>query len=338
MFTTTALISLQICLVKRKPVIIALAFFVFFGFVDGLFWGASLKKVPNGAWVPLMIGLVLVILMTFWTWAKGLEDEFDGANRRNLRHFIMEDNDDSVHLALQSTAAEVLSETDDVNDDFGQYGQSQPGALYYMARTTSHGTPDEKGSREGTIVEEKRTLARIATCAVFHKLSLGAGVPHSFIGFVRQWPALPRVVIFLSVRTLPIARVAQEDRYQVTKVRSLQGFYGVTYCLGFRDDFEVKANEVIHHICALETQLNPEGHNNMVKEIKEAARTCTHIVPHYHVVSKPVSAGRLSKMLTWVRMLLIEDTYRPISTMFPETANWLGSADEIIRVGINAEI
>jgi len=26
--------------------------------------------------------------MIFWTWAKGLEDEFDGSNRRNLRHFI----------------------------------------------------------------------------------------------------------------------------------------------------------------------------------------------------------------------------------------------------------
>lgn len=25
----------------------------------GLFWGASLKKIPHGAWVPLMIGILL---------------------------------------------------------------------------------------------------------------------------------------------------------------------------------------------------------------------------------------------------------------------------------------
>lgn len=25
----------------------------------GLFWGASLKKVPKGAWVPLVIGVVM---------------------------------------------------------------------------------------------------------------------------------------------------------------------------------------------------------------------------------------------------------------------------------------
>ena len=27
--------------------------------ISGLFWGASLKKIPQGAWVPLMIGLIL---------------------------------------------------------------------------------------------------------------------------------------------------------------------------------------------------------------------------------------------------------------------------------------
>ena len=26
--------------------------------------------------------------MNFWTWAEGLEDEFDGSNRHTLRHFI----------------------------------------------------------------------------------------------------------------------------------------------------------------------------------------------------------------------------------------------------------
>ena len=64
--------------------------------------------------------------------------------------------------------------------------------------------------------------------------------------------------MFLSVNTLPIARVPLEDRYTVVKVRSiegqnqhlslgnpppyhtLQGFYGVTYNVGFRDGFDVK--------------------------------------------------------------------------------------------------
>lgn len=38
-------------------------------------------------------------------------------------------------------------------------------------------------------------LARLPTCAVFHKLTAGRGVPHTFYGFLRQWPALPRVIV-----------------------------------------------------------------------------------------------------------------------------------------------
>ena len=45
-----------------------------------------------------------------------------------------------------------------------------------------------------SIVEERRELQRISTCAIFHKFTRGAGVPHTFVGFIRQWPALPRVV------------------------------------------------------------------------------------------------------------------------------------------------
>lgn len=62
MFTTTALLAFQIRWVKHSPIIFALAFFIFFGFFDGLFWGAALKKVPDGAWVPLMLGMILWVL------------------------------------------------------------------------------------------------------------------------------------------------------------------------------------------------------------------------------------------------------------------------------------
>lgn len=108
MFVTTCLIALQMRYVKGWPLLVGVAFFLVFGFFDGtlldismqfgslkaragLFWGASLKKVPHGAWVPLMIGVALyvlefgglhtsslipipclsrMLLMIFWTWAK----------------------------------------------------------------------------------------------------------------------------------------------------------------------------------------------------------------------------------------------------------------------------
>jgi len=78
MFSTTVLLAVQMRYVKHLPVVIAIGYFVIYGFLDGeyslhlfpclmsltmrcegLFWGAALKKVPQGAWVPLIIGVVM---------------------------------------------------------------------------------------------------------------------------------------------------------------------------------------------------------------------------------------------------------------------------------------
>ncbi|KDN35123.1 hypothetical protein RSAG8_11856, partial [Rhizoctonia solani AG-8 WAC10335] len=112
---------------------------------------------------------------------------------------------------------------------------------------------------------------------------------------------------------MPTGRVAPEDRYTVTRVRSLPGFYGVTYFKGFRDDFQVSIDDVIEKLYGLELRAAGLGS----AEALRAASKFTH---------------------SSLRALLVEGVYRRMSTMFPETANWLGSADEIIRVGVNAVI
>lgn len=80
MFTTTVMIAVQMKFVKHLHVAVAIAFFAVFGFLDGillffalatviahstltaLFWGAALAKVPEGAWVSLLIGVILYAL------------------------------------------------------------------------------------------------------------------------------------------------------------------------------------------------------------------------------------------------------------------------------------
>ncbi|CAE6360553.1 unnamed protein product [Rhizoctonia solani] len=326
MFVTTTLITIQIPLVKRKPVVLGITFLIFFGFIDGLFWGASLKKVPHGAWVPLMIGCVLMSIMWFWTWAKGLEDEFDGANRRNLRHFIMlhsVGSEDKIPPVFVSPYSQISTENHEIT------------FVDEQAAMEDEPENEERGLYLLADSKEKRLLPRVETTAVFHKLSAGRGVPHAFYAFLRQWPALPRVVIFLSVRIMPTARIPSEDRYTVTRVRSLPGFYGVTYFKGFRDDFQVNIDDVIEKLYDLELRAAGSG---PAEALRAASKVTTHIVPSYYVVSRPVSAGHLSPLIDWIRAMLVEGVYRRMSTMFPETANWLGSADEIIRVGVNAVI
>jgi KUP system potassium uptake protein len=303
--------------------------------------------------------------MTFWTWAKGLEDAFDGANRQNLRRFIIprDQDGDSSKFDDFSAAHGDIEEAHDPTSSFSTE-KTQLGYDYVAPKIQDSNSTDE----------QRNELVRINSCAVFYRLSAGTGVPHSFVGFIRRWPALPRVVvrlfgavprsfvnvlqIFLSVRVLPIARVAEEERYMINKVSAVEGFYTTTYYIGFRDDFDVQVPQIVEKICALEQRSG--GDPIKVTERVQTVRRCaseamTHVVPHYHVLSKPVNAGFMSGPVNFIRHYLIESVYQHVAAMFPETENWLSSADEcvdffmccsgwltglcsIIHVGVNASI
>lgn len=105
-FVTTVFITIHIVQVKKLPFVVGLGYFIVWGFIDGssllwgsglprcscsrvaAFWGACLKKVPHGAWVPLMLGGILYVqvfpslfspshsllrriaIMLVWSWGK----------------------------------------------------------------------------------------------------------------------------------------------------------------------------------------------------------------------------------------------------------------------------
>jgi KUP system potassium uptake protein len=265
--------------------------------------------------------------MLLWTLGKKLEDEFDGANRRNLLHFINENygtNTRTSQMTIEGNGAMI----------------EQPRGLTYVSRvlerSPSANDTDEYINEKHLI--EKRELVRISTCAIFHKYTRGPGVPHTFVGFIRQWPALPQVVVFLSVCVLPIATIPAEEQYVVRKVKALGGIYGVTYYLGFRDEFNVDCESLANEICKEELLADPNASGAWLSEIKTLLSNATHIVPHYHVVSKAVGTGFFSPARNFLRRIVIEDVYRRIASMFPETENWITPADEIIHVGITARI
>ncbi|KAJ3576321.1 hypothetical protein NP233_g493 [Leucocoprinus birnbaumii] len=300
MFTTTVLIALQTVYVKQLSVIVAITFFLVFGFFDGLFWGASLKKVPAGAWVPLMIGLILLALMVFWSWAKGLEEQFDVTHRRTLDRFLISEK------AGYPTEETSISEADQNSD--------RDATVYCVV-------PSLKVENE-----ERRELGRLPLLAIFHRMGHERGVPHSFTGFIHQWPSLPRFAIFITVHVLPVGRVTLDDRYVVENVESLHGVYGVTYYLGFRESVDI--DEVVKRISALEARTNPKGAPEIIRELNAVANQYTHIIPYYDFASKDVFSGRLGYVVSSVRRFFIEDIYRRLCVMFPETVNWKAKPDE----------
>ena len=128
------------------------------------------------------------LFMCFWTWAKGLEDSFDSKNRQNLKDFISASSNEAP--ISTGPGADIASDT------------AHASALYYINQVSPNTSSpsldessDEKITGQKYHADETMELLRIPTCAVFHKLTPGQGVPHSFVGFVKQYPALPKVVV-----------------------------------------------------------------------------------------------------------------------------------------------
>ena len=148
-----------------------------------------------------------------------MEDGFDRANRKNLRHFIQENQqpaESSESLPIQkphedgnagdiSDADVVTSIGGDHVTEKGDHAEREVNPTVVLdtdadtlnrSRGLSYVSQVKYQLGQGNqVLEEKRALQRISTCAIFHKFTHGPGVPHTFVAFIRQWPALPRVVV-----------------------------------------------------------------------------------------------------------------------------------------------
>lgn len=84
MLVTTSLTSLVMIVCWRKPPLLALAFFLFFGSVEALYFSASLIKFLEGAWLPILLALFLMAVMYVWHYATIKKYEYDLHNKVSL--------------------------------------------------------------------------------------------------------------------------------------------------------------------------------------------------------------------------------------------------------------
>ncbi|KAL8242254.1 hypothetical protein R6Q59_012556 [Mikania micrantha] len=88
MLVTTCLTSLVIILCWHKPPILALCFLLFFGSIELLYFSASLVKFREGAWLPILLALILVTIMFVWHYATTKEYEYDLQNKVSLEWLL----------------------------------------------------------------------------------------------------------------------------------------------------------------------------------------------------------------------------------------------------------
>ncbi|KAJ4981127.1 hypothetical protein NE237_031964 [Protea cynaroides] len=88
MFVTTCLMFLIIVMVWNRTVILAAVFVIFFGSIELLYFSACLSKVHKGGWVPLILSMVILFVMSIWHYGTSKKQEFELQNKVRLDNFL----------------------------------------------------------------------------------------------------------------------------------------------------------------------------------------------------------------------------------------------------------
>ncbi|XP_077253397.1 putative potassium transporter 13 [Tasmannia lanceolata] len=81
MFVTTCLMLLIIVTVWNRSVLTAFLFVTIFGSIELLFFTACLTKVPKGGWLPLLLSLIVLSVMSLWHYGTSRKQEFELQNK-----------------------------------------------------------------------------------------------------------------------------------------------------------------------------------------------------------------------------------------------------------------
>ena len=81
MLVTTCLMSVVMVLCWHQSIFRAICFVCFFGTIEALYFAASLIKFLEGAWVPIALALIFMIVMYVWHYGTLKKYEFDLQNK-----------------------------------------------------------------------------------------------------------------------------------------------------------------------------------------------------------------------------------------------------------------
>lgn len=84
MFVSTCLMTLVIIIVWKQRLINAILFFMFFGSIELLYVSASISKVHEGGWIPIVFSTIFMCSMYTWYYGTMKKHKYDEENKVSM--------------------------------------------------------------------------------------------------------------------------------------------------------------------------------------------------------------------------------------------------------------
>lgn len=88
MFVTTCLMTLVIVIVWKQGIVKAITCLLLFGSIELLYISASICKVPEGGWIPLVLSFIFMGVMYTWNYGTMKKHEFDVENKVSMSRIL----------------------------------------------------------------------------------------------------------------------------------------------------------------------------------------------------------------------------------------------------------
>lgn len=184
MLITTFLVTLVMLVIWDWPLLLVVAFFTFFGIIEGVYLTSVLKKVPQGGWVPFAISAFFLVIMISWNYGRQRKYRYEMENKI---------------------------------------------------------TPDQLGK----LLSDDDT-ARVPGMCLFYS-DLVDGLPPIVSHYVKSVGSLHQVIVFVTVRQIPVRTVLQEERFLVDRL-AFEGVYRCVARYGYMDLMNVKEGDMLEQI------------------------------------------------------------------------------------------
>ncbi|KAL8224844.1 hypothetical protein R6Q57_017401 [Mikania cordata] len=171
----------------------------------------------------------------------------------------------------------------------------------YVYRAKYNYELDHKVSKEAIkYIVTDTNISHMGGLAIFYS-ELAHGIPPIFKHYVENVPALHSVIVFVSIKSLPVSRVAPEERFLFRRVNPKEMYvfrcvvrYGYTDVRNEKESFEKilidRLKDFIEYDYGTETQAVHMADEDVVKLDKAWRSGVVHLLGEHEIVARPGSS------------------------------------------------
>lgn len=210
-FITTWMVALVAILIWRLPIYVVLPVFLVFAAIDGVYTTSVLTKVPDGAWFTLLLAVILSAIHILWRYGKEAQWAAESLDRV------------PASSLLTVVGRGGASGQDSKPPSRGSRASGAAASASSSSSPSSPPAPQSHSQSSPPIIRLSDPFGSLPLTTVpglgifFDKAGDPAGLPPSFVHFVRKFAARPRVLVFFHMRPLPVPSVPLGERFVVTR-------------------------------------------------------------------------------------------------------------------------